>query len=196
LFRSQDAAALQQQGQHELDHFSKGEPMNSPSWWIASAQLMPDRAGEILHEGFNCFEKKQPDPDDQEVILNVSLWEMVGEKETGFLSDWFYRLELKVMPQIYVHSRWDFVDSIANTAQRPGKKLIAHLLEDIRSASLSSESLAHFSRAINSWPPTPLVTNQELTELFGFHGKGQGDTPKIIPGLLERLQKSIPHWNF
>jgi hypothetical protein len=195
LFRSQDAAALQQQGQRELDHFSKGEPMNSPLWWIASAQLMPDRAGAILHEGFNCFEKKQSDPDDAEVLLNVSLWKMCGDREASFLCDWFYRSEPQAMPQIYRGARLDFIDGIVKTAQPPGRKLIAHLLEDPRSASLSSESLAHFSSAIDSWLPAPLVTDQELTELTGFHGKGHGDTPKMIPGLLERLQKSIPQWN-
>ena len=193
LFRPKDAAALIVQGQWEIDNPNKG--YEGPWWWLAAAQLQPDMAGVILHLGYDAFRKVNRAAD-AFTPLTLALWQSGGEKETAFLTDWYYRSDPEFAHFFHVQSRCDFIDSLAKTAQPSNKKFLAHLLQDPRSVGIDPETLSRFAIAINGWLPAPIVSPEELDRLSRHHFKGGGGPgPEMVLGLLERLQRSIPQWN-
>jgi hypothetical protein len=195
FFRTQDADAIIAQGQWETDEAGNGYPMRSAWWWIAAAQLQPDKADDILHQGYDALRKVEKAADAL-TPLTLALWRSGGEKEAAFLTDWYYLSDTEFARFIHVQLRNDFIDSLVKTARPSDKRFLAHLLQDPRAASIDPETMSHFAIAINGWLPTPIVSPEELDRLSRHHFKGGGGLgPEMVPGLLERLQKSIPQWN-
>lgn len=194
VFRPEDAEALMAQGRAEMNR--KGESMRTAWWWIAAAQVQPDRAGAILREGVEAWRNEAFISEEQTGLLMIAMSEMEGEKEADFLTEWVYGPGSKKENRTYVRARQDFIDSLAAGSRSADKHLLARMLSDERAVTLEPEILAHAARAVNGWLPAPLVSWEDMGRMEGFaFKKGGGAEPQMVPGVLEKLRQSIPQWS-
>jgi hypothetical protein len=86
LLRPQDADALLAQRQTER---AREYGLVSAWWAIAAAHLQPARAASILHEDLRFFGSAKRAWDDgyDQADLGITLWQMEGESEAGFLAN-------------------------------------------------------------------------------------------------------------
>ncbi len=182
LFRPQDADALLTFAQKE----------NATLTWLAAASLNKGNAPAIIHQGLDSMVKAKASDDRLEPLV-LNLWKVSGENEAVFLVDWFYGAENEESRDWYAPGR--FIDHIVNIKEPSGKKLLARILTDPRSERFDSYFLAQLAEVINKWVSSPVLTKEEIEILRGRGGKGVKSEPQMIPGTLEKLQKSIPEWN-
>lgn len=189
LLRPQDADTLLAQSLWEKDNVYHQilDPMITPWWAIAAAQLQPEKAENILHDQYPLFQDKYSE--DSLAQLGVALWRQVGESQSDFLVDWYYDELLKTQPQAYVDWRNTFIDGIAQTDKPPGKALIAKILTSPRCETIDWESLEHLSLAINAWTPQPVISSDELNAV------DIGKSPELEAKLVQRLRLSVPLWS-
>jgi hypothetical protein len=191
LFRPQDADALLAQGAWEI---GEGRGGYQPAWWwIAAAQLQPAQADAILRQGYDALQKAKIAPDAFPPLM-LALWRTMGEKETALVTNWFYLPNTERYPWIYDQSRQEFLEAVARTPKALNKNLLAHILQDARASTLEPQELAVLATAINGWLAVPIATPEEITRLSGLFFKGSSTSPEKVPGILHRLQVSIPQW--
>ncbi|MDP0500900.1 MAG: HEAT repeat domain-containing protein [Verrucomicrobiota bacterium JB022] len=128
----------------------------SPWYAISAARLNPPEARAILHP---AFARMRGASDRDRATICLALWEMVGEEETDFIVEWFYRRDQGTS------SRWALESFITEIVQRPqGSMLLAALIEDPRFGSCGWEQLSLFVKATNAVLPSPSITEDELQQ--------------------------------
>lgn len=161
------------------------DPKNpSPWWYIAAAQLKPERAAEILRSGYSHFTEKEKITE-----LNMALWKLGDKSQTSFLVNQFYGGSPR------------FVEIICDQDKSTGQKLVAAILQDHRALEvrMSSTDFTSLAKASNRWADKVIVTPDEMgaatREEGGKGGPGfSPDTQHLKVDLLHRMRDSIPLW--
>jgi hypothetical protein len=185
LLRPQDADALLAQRQAER---ARENGLTSAWWTIAAARLQPARADSLLRDDLVYFAgpKQQWNDGYDQADLGLTLWQMEGETEAAFLTDWFYGDLSKKNGRICPDACSRFIDGVAGTPS--GRKLLAKIAGDPRYQTLSAYSTMSLAKAVNRWTPQPIVSDAEIGELYG-------QPPQVLVlRLLERLHQSVPAW--
>lgn len=194
IFRPEDADLLVAQGKRELEASDIKNPFISAWWWVAAAQLCQERAGDILVEGFEILHSSKLVGERDVLLIIQKMWEMSSESASEVTRMWFFDSEKQSK---YDSTRRDFVRDAVQAKGNSSQKILAMLLLDPKAVSMKSDVLAEFAVAINTWLPKPLVSPDELELMRGRWGKGlkrEENGPQMVPGMLERLQASVPHW--
>jgi hypothetical protein len=118
--------------------------------------------------------------------LGMTLWEMEGQSETDFLTNWFYDDLIKKSGHLSPSACSKFIDAIA--AAPSGRKLLAKIADDPRYKVMDPYATMSLANAVNRWAPKPVVSNEEIGQLYGQPPKD------YVLRLLDRLHQSVPSW--
>ncbi|MHC2066710.1 HEAT repeat domain-containing protein [Bremerella sp. T1] len=182
LLRPTDADALLQCEQWERDYqkHNVSDPLLSPWWAIAAAQLQPDKAAEILHAAMARFQRKYDTP--HQALLGIALWQLCGDSEKDYFVQWFYNV--KPERANLWHTRGRFIEEVGK--RRNGREILAPIIQDKRFDQLSWQSLKSLIGAVNASSETPLVSYEELRKAYHPLGKDHYYWEK------ERARKEYP----
>lgn len=190
LLRPQDADALIAQGKLESGDSAIKNPRATGWWWIAASQVRKDQAEPILLEGYQTLLRSGHSDDDELQLLVKQMCRVNGGYFINVVSTWFFDPGDK--PR---RDRSGFVRSVAKIGQPSGRQVLANLLQHPQADRMRNPELAEFASAINSWVPKPVATPEEIKTLRGQTWKGGGISPQSVPGMLDRLRRSIPGWS-
>jgi hypothetical protein len=195
LLRPTDAQTLLDQETREND-FQKHdilEPLRTPWWAIAAAELNPGDAGATIVAAHKRF---SGDFDSEKRLeLTLAAWRLIGESFTTTVADWFYR-EMDA-PH---HATWGVsrtLEGLLGMPDRQNKRLARVLVEDPRFDRINSKSLESFVRIMNRWSGKEIVPTAELEQpyspsidfFFRDLARLQKDYPQATPRLLETLAR-------
>lgn len=158
LLRKEDSNALLACERWQRDYLRHGisDPLLTPWWAIAAAQLNPDQASEILHAAYDRFQG-QYDAGNQ-AQLCIALWQLGGQKEWDFILNWFY--EVKPGRGMTLHARVRLIQAMQDDSH--GREMIAKIIQDQRLDNLDWQSLRQLVQTVNSWTASPVVTEEDL----------------------------------
>lgn len=166
-------------------------PRGPSGWWTAAARLQPKRGAEILHDGLEFLEEFNPD-DYTAIPLVACLWDLEGKKEARFVLDWYYARDSA--GKAFREEHWERL--IREDREGSARKLMRLLLEDARAENLGNKTLSEMASTVNAWARRPVITPDEIRALRGGWGKGGPRAEsRDVPGVLDRLRKSIPEWD-
>lgn len=178
FLRPADAKALLVQEEWERDYQIHGisDPLISPLWAIAAAQLNVREADSILKEAHARFSSEFDG--DNRLELTKALWSFVGEREILTVVDWFYR-EMAKPPS----TTWAMSITLEALLKTPGRDhhlLVKTLMDDARFENINWKSLEVLVNTINAWSGEDLVPKQEL------------ETVKPPTGSIDFFSSDIP----
>ena len=191
LLRASDAASLLEQETWERGYLARGisDPMISPWWAIAAAQLTPASSASILDAAYLRFQDEHQGADRFELAL--ARWRLSGDGATALR--WFYA-ELPRPMGMESH----YFDRLLKTQGRSPESLaklaIAHPMFD----ELNWKSLEVLARAVNAWLGREVVSEQELQSTWSPGGidffykdvaRAHAQYPKETAELLGRLAR-------
>ena len=87
----------------------------------------------------------------------LTLWEIRGAKEKGFLTNWFYTMSATAPSNGMTGTSSDFILGIASAARPDTAELIAALAADPRFEKTEWHVLVQFIKIVNASLPTPLI---------------------------------------
>lgn len=191
ILRPEDADALLAQGKLESGHSAIKNPWVTGWWWIAASEVRKDQAERILLDGYETLLKSGHSDDDDVFLLVQKIWRVIGDKSIDVVGQWFFDAAGQ---KPYEHHRSKFIADLAKIQQPSSRMLLASLLQDPRAENLKNPVLGEFATSINRWVSKPVATREEIQKLKGQVWKGGGVAPEMVPGMLDRLRKSIPEW--
>lgn len=191
IFRSQDADALVEQGRLEYGKSGIKEPFTSPLWWLAASNVRPKDTGEIVLDGLKTMQNPRNSNDQEVLPLLQKLWQSKDEGSMEVIAAWFFNTAERSR---FNTARAKFIEDIAQIKKPSGRIVLASLLQDPQAESIENPVLGQFASAVNTWVSVPVATVEEIKQLKGQTWKGGGVAPELVPGMLDRLRKSIPQW--
>lgn len=190
LFGPKDADALIAQGKLESGHSAIKNPWVTGWWWIAASEVRKDQAESILLDGYMVILNSPKSTDSELFLLVKQMCRINSAYFINFINSWFFHPG----EGSFDNNRSYFVEFVARLAKPTGKQTLENLLLDPKADRIRSPDLAEFAIAINSWVSNPVATREEISKLKGQTWKGGGVGPEMVPGMLDRLRKSIPQW--
>ena len=130
----------------------------TPSWWIAAANLAPDRAGEILGEARSRFSNGQyHHHQNARRVIELGLWHHLGDASLEGFANWFF----KETP--YQGTNTDGRHWIAMRMAKPEyRDLFLTVLKDERLATLDWVTTIQLVNAANQYTKEPLIDNEGM----------------------------------
>jgi hypothetical protein len=189
LLRPQDAEALVT--------LSTGED-SSPWWFVAAAELQPEKAAELLRSAYAQFARDHQQS--ERTLLSIALWKAGGEAQTAFLTDKFYEDVLNLENRSNYGWAQQFIGGIQGVEKPSGRKLIAAILQDKRldDWKIDRPAFMTLAKTINQWAPKPVISAEEMEAATKGEGsKGGNPAPGNLPlkkELLRRMRDSVPTW--
>jgi hypothetical protein len=118
--------------------------------------------------------------------LAVALWDVCGESEGKFLSNWFYT-EFP-SKQLWVNWRRSFIENVSAINQPSPQKLISRLVKDSRFNNLDWDvaSLQSLANVIYGWLGKPPISQHDIDLI-----RMDASSP-LKKQLLEELRASAP----
>ncbi|PQO41947.1 HEAT repeat domain-containing protein [Blastopirellula marina] len=195
LLRKKDSAALLACERWQRDYLRHGisNPLLTPWWAIAAAQLNPGQAAEILHAAYDRFQGEY-DAGNQ-AQLCIALWQLGGQKELDFIRDWFYEVE----PErgMSIHSRIRLIQAMQDDPH--GREMIAKIIQDQRLDDLDWQSLRQLIQTVNAWTASPVVTEEDLQAarhplgISHYHWEKER-ARKDYPAETKALEANLQDW--
>jgi hypothetical protein len=181
-------------GPHEFAH--PFQPLQSPWYAIAAADLTPERSREILTEAFKRFGREGYTDAWARADLAIALWQQQGAVESQFITDWFYGETLK--NEGVPHSRCKFLMSL-DPKSPSTRKLLAVLIADQRFNTLDWSSLKTLIPIINQWTTTPIISPDELQSLQHPYGEQHvvqqpDQAADLYPAQTKELNRVLEQW--
>jgi hypothetical protein len=191
LLRPGDAKALLDQETWERGFQARGisDPLISPWWAIAAAQLTPQSAASILEAAHARFQDDYQGFDRLE--LATAAWRLTGDGAVAL--DWFYRQVARNLGQESY-----YFDKLLKTEGRSGRSLAKLAIAHPEFDELNWKSLEVLARAVNEWQGREVVSNDELESAwspggFDFYYKdvatALSEYPKETREFLARLAR-------
>ena len=156
-----------------------------PWYSIGAAQLDRKNASKILHAAYERFDRTWDDYN--RAVLVLALWNLQGQRETGFILNWFYTASMGA--GLYATPRHQFLTDAEG--QEDAKPLIAALIRDPRFDTLEWNSLDDLVRMIARW------TGQHSVGSYPESQTRSEDSAVRDNALAEyrrRIRSSIPLW--
>lgn len=171
----------------QTDHdFLIQEKFSRSVWYpIGAAQLDRKNAASILHTAFKRFDGEWDDYN--RAVLAMALWNLEGDRETGFILDWFYNASMGA--GLYATPRHQFLRDAEE--QENGKPLVAALIRDPRFDTLEWNSLDDLVWMIRRW------TGRDFVGLDVENRAKSDDLVVRSDALTEyrrRVRSTIPLW--
>jgi len=199
LLRSEDAEALLACERWQRDYQKHGitDPLLTPWWAIAAADLQPRQAKDILLQAFQRFQGEYSFDADNRAELAVALWRTQGLTQSRFLIDWFYR-ERPQRGQ-FAHCRASFLRAIAAERSPENRKLFAGLMREPGFEALDWQSLEEMAKVVNGWTKKPVVSREELASASHPFGPGhfywmQAEALLQHPKETRQLMEKLSAW--
>lgn len=201
LFRPQDAAVLLACDQRK---HGTTDPLITPWWAIAAAELNPKSASVALHAAMQRFQGKYKDS--ERSAIAAALWRLCGKAERKYLIDWYYS-ETPDKWWTTPSCRVEFIRMLQSDPN--GKSMVAAIIRDPRFSTTDSQAESQLVETVNGWCKSPIVTRDELQKAWHPLGRdydretteAEKQFPKeteALRALLEdwrkRLLASLPEW--
>ncbi|MCA9293358.1 MAG: hypothetical protein KDA20_06050 [Phycisphaerales bacterium] len=196
LLEPDDCDWLLERQAYEYNYRERNDsnPLLSPWWSIAAAQLQPDRARDILYSAIGHFQGRF-DCDERRDVY-VALWNLVGESEKFFIQEWFYNRE----PDVGCSSLGKQAEFIRDIAMdRSNAPLIAFLLDHrLGWKGLDWSAVESAARIVNKWAGEPIITEDELREAWhplGYRSFAAYDSTPDHREETEALARLVDKWS-
>ncbi len=191
LLRPGDAKALLDQETWERGYQARGisDPLLTPWWAIAAAQLTPQSAASILEAAYSRFQ------DEHEGFYRLELaaaaWRLTGDGAVAL--DWFYRQVPRPVGQ-----ESNYLDTMLKTEGRLPRTLAKLVIAHPMFNELNWKSLEVLANAVNEWQGREVVSKEELESTwspggFDFYyndlARVQAEFPKETREFLARLAR-------
>ena len=155
-------------------------------WYpIGAAQLDRKNASRILHAAYDGFNQKMDDYD--RAVLVMAMWNLEGERETGFILDWFYNASMGY--GLYATPRAMFLGDAGE--QENARPLVAALIRDPRFERLEWNSLDDLVQIIRHWIGRNFVG-------LDVENREKSDDPRIREAAMaecrRQIRATIPLW--
>ena len=194
LLRPSDAKDLLDQEAWERD-FQKHritDPLISPWWAIAAAQLNSTETVAILRRGYEEFQG--PYDGAAQLELAYAVWRLSGESEAPLVADWIYSelaRHMGVEP--------DMLEEMLRTAARRNEILARTLIEDARFDDLNWKSLEVLAKVVNSWTGQEVVAAKEMESAwsplgFDFFMRDKTKALEQFPKEVGELTATLSRW--
>ena len=158
LLRSDDAKTILEQEAWERDFQSHRftDPVITPLWAIAAAQLDRANAASILRQGYTRFQGTYDGRSQLE--LAHALWTLGDDEQARTVADWVYK-ELD-------HHMGGEADALAGLLQigdrSRGLRLAGTIIDDPRFDDLNWKSIETLVRAMSGWTGRAIVSERDL----------------------------------
>jgi hypothetical protein len=162
------------------------EKFSRSVWYpVGAAQLDRKNASRILHTAYEGFNKQMDDYN--RAVLVMALWNLEGDRETGFILDWFYTASTG--HGLYATPRHMFLRDAEE--QENTRTLISAVIRDPRFERLEWNSLDDLVWMIRGWIGRDFVGSD-------LENREKSDDPRIRDAALaecrRRIRESIPQW--
>jgi hypothetical protein len=151
-------------------------------WAIAAAALRPDRAEAILTPAIEKLDRKVFGWDQAQMA--AALPRIAGETHVPYALDWFYGSK---PGEPVTNAQEIFINEVVARGGRPGRALLAALIDDRRFDTLSGFALARLIAVIGSWLPSPLVANPYQSLSPDQEARVRGEWRQLA-------RQSVPNW--
>jgi hypothetical protein len=155
-------------------------------WYsIGAAQLDRKSAAKILHGAYDRFDGKWDDYN--RAVLLMALWNLEGQRETGFILDWFYTASMGA--GLYATPRHRFLTDAEQ--QENTKPLIAALIRDPRFDTLEWNSLDDLVWMIARWSGRHSVGSYPESEA---RSEDTAVRDRALAEYRRRIRSTTPLW--
>jgi hypothetical protein len=156
-----------------------------PWYSIGAAQLDRKNASKILHAAYERFDRTWDDYN--RAVLVLALWNLQGQREIGFILNWFYTASMGA--GLYATPRHQFLKDAEE--REDAKPLIAALIRDPHFNRLEWNSLDDLVWMIARW------TGQHSVRSYP-ESRVRSEDPVVRDNALaeyrRRIRSSIPLW--
>ena len=195
LLAEQDAGELLRCEQWQRDYLrqGRGNPLISPLWPIAAAQLQPSNASTILKEAMFRFDREY-DEDARSSICRA-MWQLVGDTESDYIVDWFY--DEYPDGATFPHAHAKFIRSLGTSPT--DQALVSKIVRDDRFEVLDWQTIDAVVRWANQVAATPVVTSDDLKSarhplgMSHFHWQ-QEKAEADFPEETKQLRMTLNRW--
>ena len=191
LLRAADATTLVDQETWERGYLPRGisDPLISPWWAIAAAQLTPASSASVLDAAYLRFQDEYQGADRLE--LAAARWRLSGDGATAL--NWFYA-QLSRPTGMESH----YFDRLLKTPGRSPQSLAKLAIAAPMFDELNWRSLEVLARAVNEWLGREVVSENELQSTWSPRGvdffykdvaRARAEYPKETEEFLSRLAR-------
>jgi len=194
LLRPSDAKDLLDQEAWERDFQRHGitDPLISPWWAVAAAQLNSAETVSILRRAYGEFQG--PYDGAAQLELAYALWRLSGETQAPLIADWIYG-------ELARHMGFEpnMLEKMLKTAGRRNQTLARSLIEDPRFDELNWKSLEVLAKAVNSWTGKEVVPLKEMESAwspagFDFFPSDKAKAIEQFPKEIGELTATLSRW--
>jgi hypothetical protein len=195
LLRPADAVFLLEREQWERNHLQTGntQPLISPWWAIAAANLNPDGASNVLKAAWSHFGDRHGQS--ERGLLAQALWRTAGKTEMRQVVDWFY--DDTALRGLF-NGRTAFWQQLSKTRQADDVEFVRALIADPRLDRLGFRDLQGVVYAANQFTKTPLVTQQEFRDTyfvtFDFTYENLEESMRNYPAEAKAIVDRLQQW--
>ena len=175
-----------------------GPGLKTPYWAIAAARLQPDDAADILLPAMGRFQGRFDD--EERMQLAVTIWELAGESQLDFLTEWFYN----EAPEDGTRAK--FLQNIMSRGDPLARRTIAGIVSDPGIDSVDVDALVTILRRVNGWTDAPVVSAMEMRTLkqrmnelsmgraYSEYTEETAEVYRTLDDWRARLRVSLPQW--
>ena len=194
LLRPSDAKDLLDQETRERDSQKHGitDPLISPWWGIAAAQLNSAETVSILKRAYEQFQGQYDGP--AQLELAYALWRLSGESQAPLVADWIYGELAR-----HMGSEPNMLEEMLRTNGRRNETLARTLIEDGRFDQLNWKSLEVLAKEINLWTGKEVVPATEMESAwsplgFDFFMSEKAKALEQFPKEIGELTATLSRW--
>jgi hypothetical protein len=178
VFPSKMAPELVELGLSQGNHGDSG--FVSPWWFIAAAQLQPERAGQHLDQAWSLFDRKYRE--EERAWLMWARWKVLGLAEYDTIADWFY--SDKEQPGSIGGGYHRFLRMLSGP---DAPKFLAKLALEDGFLELNACDLGFFALAVSRFAFNPPVDPQDYPDL----GRSGHPTTKEAKDAVRSWAKAV-----
>jgi hypothetical protein len=195
LLRPPDAQTLLDEEAFQLTLTGTVDPLRTPWWAIAAADLRPENAVEILTRARARFAGEYDLP--HRLELTEAMWRLGGESQLPSVVDWYYR-EL-TQPRFNNGGVARSMGRLLSTPGRQGRLLAKAFIEDSRFNTLNWKSLEVLVKAMNTWSGRAIVSAEDIERVYSPIGTDFFDADRVkaleqYPEEVGSLVQSLERW--
>lgn len=172
-------------------------PLLTPYWVIAAAELDPDHSIQMLREAYDRYGTYW-----DRSALSLALWRRGGPEQLPFILDWFFRFNPVPERGACTHSQAQFIQKLRDEKDRSVRPLVAALIGDPRFQKVGWQSLASLGSLVATWTEPPIFTTEELHAPWHPLGichyesgtQNPGDAARNFPDETRQLETTLGEW--
>jgi len=196
VFTAEDAEVLLEIGAQQPIRKENHEfHLVTTRWAIAAADLVPERAGEILRNARPLFAEGEYTQDqDDRALLAIALWEHLENEAIPEVAEWFFSETGSLGAIGFGRQR------LCGYLHQPSSRsLLMALLNDERLAELDWQTLERLVRAANAQSDEPVVAEDVLQRAWhplgiGHYHHERDQAQRAYPNETAELERNLAMW--